>query len=391
MRRRRRQGVAGHRHGGAGDRSRLSGAAARGVAAGIGSLALAESIGDPALTVGLSTAAIYAKGETAEMSDVLRWSQRVIDLADGDPTKGNFIFGSPLALALTTRAIARYWLGRPGWRDDQRQALAMARSDRPRVLRRGCHQRLLLRNIGWGAEARRFRDGRDRGCHYSLPNDPVKISRWPSPGWTLGIALVHRKTTAERDHGRTLLAEVRDVFLRRGHNLAELPIVNVYLARERARHGDRDEAIPLMRAAVDDLVREGQLLAWGVPATGVLVETLLDRGADGDVAEAEAAIDQVGGRASRRGSGDTRHLAAAAAGTAGTSPRRRHRLSRLSGSLPRHGENAWLRGAYRVGRGDAMTACCSFGGCDVFVHRCRGFDPSVGDRRGCDAVGAGRP
>jgi AAA ATPase domain/Adenylate and Guanylate cyclase catalytic domain len=31
------------------------------------------------------------------------------------------------------------------------------------------------------------------------------------------------------------------------------------------------------------------------------------------------------------------------------------RLSRLSGSLPRHGENAWLRGAYRVGRGDAMT------------------------------------
>ena len=48
-----------------------------------------------------------------------------------------------------------------------------------------------------------------------------------------------------------------------------------------------------MRAAVDDLVREGQLLAWGVPATGVLVETLLDRGADADVAEAEAAIERV--------------------------------------------------------------------------------------------------
>jgi hypothetical protein len=48
-----------------------------------------------------------------------------------------------------------------------------------------------------------------------------------------------------------------------------------------------------MRAAVDHLVREGQLLAWGVPATGVLVETLLDRGADGDVAEAEAAIERL--------------------------------------------------------------------------------------------------
>ena len=48
-----------------------------------------------------------------------------------------------------------------------------------------------------------------------------------------------------------------------------------------------------MRAAVDHLFREGQLLEWGIPATGVLVETLLDRGTDGDVAEAEAAIDRL--------------------------------------------------------------------------------------------------
>jgi hypothetical protein len=65
------------------------------------------------------------------------------------------------------------------------------------------------------------------------------------------------------------------------------------LARERARRGDRDEAIPLMRAAVDHLFREGQLLEWGIPATGVLVETLLDRASDGDVSEAEAAIDRL--------------------------------------------------------------------------------------------------
>jgi hypothetical protein len=48
-----------------------------------------------------------------------------------------------------------------------------------------------------------------------------------------------------------------------------------------------------MRDAVDHLVRQGQLLIWGVPATGVLVETLLDRRADGDVAEAEAAIERL--------------------------------------------------------------------------------------------------
>ena len=48
-----------------------------------------------------------------------------------------------------------------------------------------------------------------------------------------------------------------------------------------------------MRAAVDHLFREGQLLAWGIPATGVLVDTLLDRGAESDVAEAEAAIERL--------------------------------------------------------------------------------------------------
>ena len=94
-------------------------------------MALIESLGDPTLTVGLSFPAIYAKIESAEWSDVLRWSQRVIDLADGDPSKGNFIFGSPLALAFTTRAMARYCLGRPGWRDDLRHGLAMARSADP--------------------------------------------------------------------------------------------------------------------------------------------------------------------------------------------------------------------------------------------------------------------
>jgi hypothetical protein len=110
---------------------------------------------------------------------------------------------------------------------------------------------------------------------------------------TLGLALAHRHTAAERDRGQQLLAEVSDVFVRRGHNLQALSIVNAYLARERARREDRNEAIPLMRAAADHLFRDGRLLGWGIPATGVLVETLLDRGADGDVAEAEAAIERL--------------------------------------------------------------------------------------------------
>ena len=94
-------------------------------------MALIESVGDPTLTVGLSFALIYAKGECTEWNDVLRWSQRVIDLADGDPSKGNFIFGSPLAFAFTTRAGARYCVGCPGWRDDLRHGVGMARRADP--------------------------------------------------------------------------------------------------------------------------------------------------------------------------------------------------------------------------------------------------------------------
>jgi hypothetical protein len=110
---------------------------------------------------------------------------------------------------------------------------------------------------------------------------------------TLGIALVHRRTNTERDRGRQVLAEVSEVFVHRGFFLTDLPLVEVYLARENARCGDRDEAIPLMRTTADHQFRDGGLLGWGIVATGALVETLLDRGAESDVVEAEAAIERL--------------------------------------------------------------------------------------------------
>jgi class 3 adenylate cyclase len=255
-------------------------------------MSLAESVGDPTLTVGLFMPMVYAKMESAEWCEVLRWSQTVIDLADGDPSKGNYLFGSPLALAFTTRAMGRYFLGRPGWPDDLRHGLAMARSADPLS-----YATVVTYAYGPGIAAGVLRpDDRAMG----ETEDALRIAERSGDDLalafarlTLGLALVHHQTAAELDRGNRLLTEVSEVFLHRGHNLADLAIVNIYLARERARRGDRDEAIPLMRAAVGHMVRQGQLLQWGIMATGVLVETLLDRGAEADVAEAEAAIERL--------------------------------------------------------------------------------------------------
>ena len=234
----------------------------------------------------------YPKIQSAEYSDVLRWSQRVIDLADSDPSKGNFIFGSPLALAFATRGLARFWLGCPGWRDDLRHGLAIARSADP-MSHAGVVTYVYCAGIPNGAlrpddSAMREIEVALEVAERSSDDHACTITRM-----TLGLALVHRPTDAEHDHGHKFLAEVSEEFVRRESLLCHLPIINVYLARETARRGDRDQAMPLMRAAVNHLACQGQLLGWGVPATGVLVETLLDRGADNDAAEAEAAIKRL--------------------------------------------------------------------------------------------------
>jgi hypothetical protein len=256
--------------------------------------ALTELIGDPTLTVGLSFLLIYANGQAGEWHDALLWSERIIVLADGDPAKGNFIFGSPLAIAFASRGVARYCLGRPGWRDDLWHGLAMARSADP------LSYAMVITYVYFPGIAFGVLAAHDQAVREI--EDAVRIAERSSDDLalvlaraTLGIALVHHQPDAESDHGQKLLAEASEAFLHRGQFLSELPFVNTSLALERARRGDRDEVMPLIDAAAGHLFREGRLLAWGyaIPATGALVETLLERGAEGDVAEAEAAIERL--------------------------------------------------------------------------------------------------
>jgi hypothetical protein len=217
--------------------------------------ALAEAVGDATLTVGLSFPVIYGEIESAHWCDVLRWSQTAIDLADGDPLKGNFLVGCPLALAIASRGMARYFLDCPGWPEDLRHGLAMARRADPASYA-GVVGYVYLLGIPFGVlrpDDRALHEIEDALRIAQRSSDDVVVGFLQA---TLALALVHRQKAAERDRGQKLGAEVSEMFLIRGHNLCDLPIVEVYLARERATGGDLDDAIPLMRAAGDHLFRD---------------------------------------------------------------------------------------------------------------------------------------
>ena len=223
---------------------------------------------------------------------MLRWSQRAIDLADGDPSKGNFIIGSPLAAAFTMRAIARYCLGRPGWRDDLRHGLAMARSADPMSYANVVGWVYLV-GIPFGVVAADDRAVREIEAALRIAErcgDDYALAKARA---ALGMALVHRHTAAERGRGQQLLAEVSEMVLRTGQALGALPLLDCLLGAGEgsARRSRRGHPAHARRRRPS--VPRGTLLAWAFPATGVLVETLLERGTDADVAEAEAAIERL--------------------------------------------------------------------------------------------------
>ena len=254
-------------------------------------MALIESVGDPVLTVGLSLLTILVKCETGEMTDALRWSQRVIDLADGDPTKGNIIIGSPLAVALSSRGLARWAQGCDGWRDDFDRALEIGRRTDP-MSHAFAVNLIYSPAIPCGLlppDVTALREIDEALQIAERSGDDMTLG---SARMAMGLALIHRKSQTDRGHGLKMLAELREMCFHQRFNLAELAVIDVYAAGESARRGDHDAAVARIRKGVDDLSRAGQF-AWCVLTTRVLVETLLSRSADGDIHEAETAIERM--------------------------------------------------------------------------------------------------
>jgi adenylate cyclase len=250
---------------------------------------LLESIADPALTLMvLAGNAMWQAGQAAEG---LRLAQRVIDLAEGDPTKGALGFmGSPLAMAIMLRGSCRYCLGLPGWREDLDQAIAMARSvDATSYLvpvvykyRFAVHAEALLPDAAADRDtAEAMEMAEHSGDDFVV--DGARVSR--------GLVLINQGGS-QRAAGFALLAQYREAHLRHGYAKNVARTVDTEIAKEKARTGDIDGAIQLARVVVDYTFDAGDALSLG-EATRVLVESLLQRGTSGDLKEAQAAIDRL--------------------------------------------------------------------------------------------------
>ena len=251
---------------------------------------LIEAIGDSTLTVGLSFGSIQAKWEAGEAAEALRLAQRVIDLADGDPTMGDLFVGSPLALAIVLRGSARFCLGIRGWKADLDQGVAMARgADTTSYAIAMLYKYGLtipqgglvpgvtaVREIAEAAEI-----AEQSGDDFTLAN--ARLAQ--------GLALVFGNGL-EREAGFELLADVREVAAQQRFTMTAVLLADIQTAKEKARLGDLAGAIDAAGSVIDTLLSTGEMILHG-PATTVLVESLLARGADGDLQAAQAAIDRL--------------------------------------------------------------------------------------------------
>ncbi len=255
-------------------------------------MALLESIDDPTPLMGLAGIAFVNWLGVLEFDEILRWSQTIVDWAGGDPAKGaGYGVGSPLAIALAWRGTARWCLGRPGWRRDLSDAVAMGRRSNAETF-----SGVVAWTYGFAMQygVLRANDVLMRNSEEAVrtANRASSDRAVGLAAYTLAVGLLNQDDEDDRRRGLDAMMRVRDIWLHK-RALFLIPATDIWAARDAARSGDRDAAIIAMRQAADEL-RRGHSF-YGVWGTGVLVETLVERGAHGDLAEAEETIDRLAG------------------------------------------------------------------------------------------------
>lgn len=240
------------------------------------------------MTVGLFYPAAQAKWEAGEATESLRLAQRIIDLADGDPTMGNFVIGSPLAWALTLKGAAEMFLGRPGWREDLRAGIVLARS-----VDAGARSFVQLYKyaaaIQNGAVHPTARD-------VELAAESLEVAQQSGDNAALAYALFNRAVSllhhnSEAD-GLEFLVQAKEMVVREQLTTTVRRMCDIEFARAHSRSGDYGSAIELASTVLAEQFETGEMIFRG-PATTVLVEALLSRGVAGDIAAAELAVDRL--------------------------------------------------------------------------------------------------
>ena len=248
--------------------------------------------GDPVSMTGVLSAAMFAKLHAGQVGDADRLAQEVIDLLDGDPTKGTVPgFGSPLAMAHLYRGLAGSCFGRRLWRRDLRRAFEMQREVDPNPA-----AFVVPRTHGY---AFGIFSGTIASDETTLRDTAETLQLAEQCGNDVGLALARvtqglalsRTNDADRRVCLELLCTGRDAHLQQ-HNLLGAAVAEIGLAQLNTAMGDFDAAIDIARRIVDQLFDCGEALGLGAAVTA-LVEALLCRGTDRDLREARAAIDRL--------------------------------------------------------------------------------------------------
>ncbi|MET0896634.1 MAG: adenylate/guanylate cyclase domain-containing protein [Mycobacterium sp.] len=251
---------------------------------------LLEAIGDSTLTVALLFAPIYAKTQAGEMIEALRMSDRLVDLADGDPAKGNLILGSPLSTVIAMRGHIKMCLGMKSWLDDAADSIAMAAPLDPTSYVFALLWKYVAA-IPFGAlppDATAMRE----------TAEALRIAESSSDDFILGMGRLSRGLALvacegrQRDAGLDLFRQARDAAMTERFSLSALTIVDPEFAIEKVRDGDLDGAVELARTVVDSTYLSGDMI-WRGRASAVLVELLVYRGSAADQHEAQLVLDRL--------------------------------------------------------------------------------------------------
>jgi adenylate cyclase len=184
--------------------------------------------------------------------------------------------------------MARCSLGQPGWRDDLRAGLAMSREVQgiTRAAVTACGYAVALLNGAMSPDATSLADTADTLRVAERLGDNVSLA-WARVSHGIMLARLDDQDPV----GMDLLVKGRQQAWRNG-DLLTVTMADVQIAECKACQADPDTAIEVARATLAHLFECGGVLFRG-PATTVLVESLLGRGAAEDLHEAQAAIDRL--------------------------------------------------------------------------------------------------